>query len=463
MNEFRVELLHIIQAFKDATPLHLSQSHTDEIGIQIRDGGVEGVYKWGGRSIAFRRPKHGLLWVVASSTTKDGGVIFVVNHIYNRFEGQIYTQDISLYLSALYYIGEDNGVTYILGDTGSESHIWKIEQGCISSYCLESEQDILTLKKELHSIWGEKFLYKRPDVPVYHGLLSDFLREYAHFSQIHIPKEIPKEIEIEVDRNRAIYMVKGEEEIHEYTFSNPGMFVGKPEALMLRGQPFIKILVEFGHYSHHYFWFQKQVTYFDSYKLILDNGVGVSILGKRGGCDSVVHWRNGQISMEEFWDGSNKQNTIHSYDNPSVVQRSGKEGYRIFLFGFCTALTLLFSQWYFFANPSLSEWKAMQEIPESKWVSASVVKGSCSVGRNNGSGYSVNGPEGVFRETLKSTLGKSCPDEDIHLEVAPFSTGWISRHKVQNSFPFFELLFTGFLLLMAILFAVGLYLFYNKK
>lgn len=296
------------------------------------------------------------------------------------------------------------------------------------------------------------------------------LKSLSQLPIIKFPEIIPDGLEVEVDRSRAIYVLEGEKEVQEYTYFQQGQFVTKPKAMLLRGEPLITFEVEFGHYSYKYVWFQKQVAYFHSYTQIHDNGKGICILGKRGKDNILAQWKNGTLQTGQLSteakpnDSKNTQTSLKNSDlNPKTPGIPQKNDTRVFLYGFAVSFFIFLQFWYWSAKPKWVEYQEIQQIPASNWVPARLVKGSCSVvGRGNRASYSLRGPEGVFRETIRSKQGKSCPDETMSFEVAPFRDGWISRYKAEHSFPTVPLLISGFLLSLSLLFG-GVWLWLRKS
>jgi len=287
---------------------------------------------------------------------------------------------------------------------------------------------------------------------------------------IQFPETIPDGLEVEVDRYRAIYILEGESEVQEYTYFRQGQFVTKPKAMLLRGEPLITFEVEFGHYSYKYVWYQKQVAIFHSYTQIYDNGDGISILGKEYKHNILAQWRNGTLQTEQLVaeakpnEPKDNQTSLMKSDlNPKTPMNPQKIDTRIFLFCFAVSLFTSLLFWYWAAKPRWVEWQGIQQIPASSWVPARLVKDSCSVvGRGNSASYSLEGPEGVFRETIRTKLGKSCPDETMSFEVAPFGDGWVSRYKAEHSFPTVTLFISAYFLLLSF-FSGGVWLWLKKK
>ena len=305
---------------------------------------------------------------------------------------------------------------------------------------------------------------------VNHSQVEEIRQNLSHLPIIQFPETMPDGLEVEADRTRAIYVLEGESEVHEYTYFQQGQFVTKPKAMLLRGEPLITFEVEFGHYSYLYVWYQKQVAYFDSITQIHDNGDGISILGKRGKHNMFTQWKNGTLQTKQLVaeakpsEPKSIQTGLQNSDlNPKTSISSEKNDTRLFLYGFAVSFLIFLQFWYWSAKPRWVEWQGIQQIPASSWAPARLVKDSCSVvGRGNSASYSLEGPEGVFRETIKSKLGKSCPDEATSFEVARFGDGWISRYKAEHSFPTISLFISGFLLSLSLLFG-GVWLWLRKS
>lgn len=300
--------------------------------------------------------------------------------------------------------------------------------------------------------------------------VDEVRQNLSHLPTIQFPETMPEGLEVEADRSRAIYVLEGESEVQEYKYFQQGQFVTKPKAMLIRGEPLITFEVEFGHYSYLYVWYQKQVAYFHSYTQIHDNGVGISILGKRGKHNILAQWKNGTLQTEQLVaeakpnESKNNQTSVNNSDlNQKTPMNPQKNDTRLFLYGFAVSFLIFLQFWYWSAKPRWVEWQGIQQIPASSWAPARLVKDSCSVvGRGNSASYSLEGPEGVFRETIKSKLGKSCPDEAMSFEVARFGEGWISRYKAEHSFPTVSMLISGFLLSLSLLFG-GVWLWLRKS
>ena len=293
-----------------------------------------------------------------------------------------------------------------------------------------------------------------------HSQVDTVRQNLSQLPIVEFPDTIPDRLEVEVDRSRAIYILEGEKEVQEYTYFQQGQFVTKPKAMLLKGEPLITFEVEFGHYSYQYVWFQKQVAYFHSYNHIHDNGGGISILGKRGKHNIFAQWKNGTLKTKQL-SSENKpiehKNIQTGLKNSDLNQKTPmipqKNDTRVFLYGFALSSLIFLQFWYWSAKPRWMEWQEIQQIPASSWVPARLVKDSCStVGRGNSASYAIEGPRGVFRERIRTKLGKICPDETIPFEVAHFGEGWISRYKAENSFPTVPLVISGFFFLCSLLF-----------